>query len=104
MIGLPGEKREDVEAIVELIKHVLHLLVKRGSPKGRIGGITVHASPFVPKAATPFQWLAMDEATVLKEKISILKRGLGKVANCHFTHESVKYSVLQAILARGTGG
>ena len=101
MIGLPGEKREDVEAIIELIKHVLHLLVKKGSPKGRIGGITVHASPFVPKARTPFQWLAMDEATMLKEKISILKRGLGKVANCHFTHESVKYSVLQAILARG---
>ncbi len=101
MVGLPGEQRGDIEAIVELIKHVLHLLVKKGSPKGRIGSITVHASPFVPKAATPFQWLAMNDMKELKEKISLLKRDLGKVANTHFTHESIKYSFLQGVFARG---
>ncbi|MGD0232780.1 MAG: radical SAM protein [Syntrophorhabdales bacterium] len=101
MVGLPGERREDVDAIVELVKHILHLLVKKGSKKGRIGTVTVHASPFVPKAATPFQWLAMDEMRELKEKIAILKRGLGKVANTQFTHESVKYSFLQGVFARG---
>jgi hypothetical protein len=61
----------------------------------------VHVSPFVPKAATPFQWLAMEDMRVLKEKISILKRDLGKIANTHFTHDSVKYSFLQAAFARG---
>lgn len=101
MIGLPHEQRADVEAIVELIKHILHLLVRKGSRKGRIGSITVHASPFVPKAATPFQWLAMDDPGELHEKISLLKRGLGKVPNTHFTHESIKYSFLQAVFARG---
>jgi radical SAM superfamily enzyme YgiQ (UPF0313 family) len=101
MIGLPGEDRKDVEAIVALVKHILHLLVKKGSKKGRIGSITVHASPFVPKPSTPFQWLAMEEMGELKERVSILKRGLGKVANTHFTHESVKHSFVQAVLARG---
>jgi radical SAM superfamily enzyme YgiQ (UPF0313 family) len=101
MIGLPGERRRDVEAIVELVKHILHLLIIKGSKKGRIGSITVHASPFVPKPATPFQWLAMDDVKELKEKMSMLKRGLGKVANTHFTHESVKYSFLQGVFARG---
>ena len=101
MVGLPGESREDVDAIVDLVKHILHVLVKKGSKKGRIGTLTVHASPFVPKAATPFQWLAMDETKLLKEKISILARGLGKVANTHFTHESIKYSFLQGVFARG---
>jgi radical SAM superfamily enzyme YgiQ (UPF0313 family) len=101
MVGLPREGRRDVEAIVDLVKHVLHLLVKKGSKKGRIGTITVHASPFVPKAATPFQWLPLDDMRELKEKISLLKRGLGKVANTHFTHESVKYSFLQGVFARG---
>jgi radical SAM superfamily enzyme YgiQ (UPF0313 family) len=101
MVGLPGESREDVDAIVDLVKRILHLLVKKGGKKGRIGAITVHASPFVPKAATPFQWLAMDEAKLLKEKLSILARGLGRVANTHFTHESVKYSFLQGVFARG---
>jgi radical SAM superfamily enzyme YgiQ (UPF0313 family) len=101
MVGLPGENREDVDAIVDLVKHILHLLVKKGSKKGRIGTVTVHASPFVPKAATPFQWLAMDEMKGLKEKMAILKRGLGKIPNTHFTHESIKYSFLQAVFARG---
>jgi radical SAM superfamily enzyme YgiQ (UPF0313 family) len=101
MVGLPGEQRKDLEAIVELIKHILHLLVKKGSTKGRIGSITVHASPFVPKAATPFQWLAMDDMKELKEKMALLGRGLGKVANTHFTHESIKYSFLQGVFARG---
>jgi len=101
MVGLPREQGADIEAIIDLVKHILHLLVRKGSKKGRIGGITVHASPFVPKAATPFQWLAMDDPKELREKISTLKRGLGKVANTHFTHESVKYSFLQAVFARG---
>lgn len=101
MVGLPGEQRKDVQAIAEMVKHLLHVLVKKGGPKGRIGSITVHASPFVPKAATPFQWLAMDDMKELKEKIALLKRELGKVANTHFTHESLKYSHLQGVLARG---
>ncbi len=101
MVGLPGESREDVEAIGAFIRRILHVLVKRGSAKGRIGSITVHASPFVPKASTPFQWMAMNDMRELKEKIAILKRELGKVPNTHFTHESVKYSFLQGVFARG---
>ena len=101
MIGLPGEGRQDIDAIVDLVKHILHLLVKRAAKKGRIGSVTVHASPFVPKAATPFQWLPMEEMKALKEKVAVLKKGLGKVANTHFTHESVKYSFLQGVFARG---
>ena len=101
MIGLPGERRDDVEAIVALIKHILHLLVKKGSKKWRIGSITVHVSPFVPKAATPFQWLPMEDMSDTKEKISILKRELGKVANTYFTHESAKHSFVQGAFARG---
>jgi hypothetical protein len=33
--------------------------------------------------------------------MAILKRGLGKVPNTHFTHESIKYGFLQAVFARG---
>ncbi len=101
MVGLPGEDREDDEAIAAFIRRILHVLVKRGSTKGRVGSITVHASPFVPKASTPFQWMAMNDMRELKEKIAILKRELGKVPNTHFTHESVKYSFLQGVFARG---
>ena len=101
MIGLLSETRSDVEAIIDLVKHLMHLMIKKGSKRGRVGSITVHASPFVPKAATPFQWLAMAGREELKEKISLLEKGLRKADNTYFTHESVKYSFLQAVFARG---
>ncbi len=101
MIGLYGERLEDVERIVEMAKHIMHLMIRQGAKRGTVGSITVHASPFVPKAATPFQWLPMDDVGSLKEKLTVLKRGLGKAANTYFTHESVKYSFLQGVLARG---
>jgi radical SAM superfamily enzyme YgiQ (UPF0313 family) len=101
MIGLYGERAEDVGKIVEMAKHIMHLMIRKGSKRGTVGSITVHASPFVPKAATPFQWLPMDDVRSLKEKLTILKRGLGRAANTYFTHESIKYSFLQGALARG---
>ena len=101
MIGLYGEEKKDLEDILTMVKHIHHIMVKTGAPKGYMGSITVHVSPFVPKAFTPFQWLPMDEMDALKEKIAWLKKGLARVGNTYFTHESVKYSVIQGILARG---
>ena len=101
MIGLAGETMDDVDAIGTMTKKLHHILLKTGVKRGALGSITVHASPFVPKAATPFQWLPMDDQASLKAKVSRLTRILGKVDNTYFTHESVKFSFLQAILARG---
>jgi len=101
MVGLYGEEKKDLEDIISMVKHIHHIMVKTGAPKGYMGSVTVHVSPFVPKASTPFQWLPMEEMDVLKEKITWLKKGLAHVGNAYFTHESVKYSVIQGILARG---
>jgi radical SAM superfamily enzyme YgiQ (UPF0313 family) len=101
MIGLYGEEKKDLEDILNMVKHIHHIMVKTGAPKGFMGSITVHVSPFVPKAFTPFQWLPMEEMDILKDKITWLKKGFANVGNTYFTHESVKYSVIQGILARG---
>jgi radical SAM superfamily enzyme YgiQ (UPF0313 family) len=101
MIGLPGETMDDIEAIVELVKHVKHIMVKEGARRGFVGSVTVHASPFVPKPSTPFQRLPMNDMGELKDKINRLKSAFGKVDNTYFTHESVKYSFVQAVFARG---
>lgn len=37
----------------------------------------------------------------LKEKISYLKKSIDKIDNAIFTHESIKFSFLQAVFARG---
>jgi radical SAM superfamily enzyme YgiQ (UPF0313 family) len=101
MIGLYGEERKDLEDILVMVKHIHHIMIKTGAPKGFMGSITVHVSPFVPKAFTPFQWLPMEEMDALKDKITWLKKGLARVGNTYFTHESVKYSFFQGIFARG---
>ncbi|HAR96734.1 MAG TPA: hypothetical protein DCR97_12355 [Deltaproteobacteria bacterium] len=101
MIGVPSETAADVERIVGLAKHAMNLMIKQGAKRGSVGSITVHASPFVPKAATPFQWLPMADMKDLKAKINLLKRGLARVPNTYFTHESVKYSFVQAVFSRG---
>lgn len=101
MIGLPGETLDDIDAIPELVKRIRHTMIKRGAPRGALGGITVHASPFVPKPATAFQWLPMADMEEMKRKISRLRHAFGKIDNTHFTHDSVKFSFLQAVLARG---
>lgn len=101
MIGLYGEERKDLEDILTMVKHIHHIMIKAGAPKGFAGSVTVHVSPFVPKAFTPFQWLPMEEVNVLKDTIAWLKKGLAPVGNTYFTHESVKYSIVQGVLARG---
>jgi radical SAM superfamily enzyme YgiQ (UPF0313 family) len=101
MIGLFEETLDDLDAITDLVKRTKHIMVKTGARRGSVGAITVHASPFVPKPATPFQWLPMEDEDSLKAKVARLKKALAKVDNSTFTHESVKYSAVQALLARG---
>ncbi len=101
MIGLYREDQRDIEAIPEMTKKIRHIMMKKGAKRGFVGSITVHVSPFVPKAFTPFQWLPMDDMESLKKKISWLKGTFGKIDNTYFTHESVKFSFLQGVFARG---
>lgn len=73
MIGHPDETLEDVEAIVELCRQVL------AEGKKHCGGrARVHAgvSTFIPKAHTPFQWVACDDVEQIQAKQAILRHGL----------------------------
>lgn len=101
MIGLPGETLDDIDRIPGLVKGIRHAMIKRGAPRGALGNITVHASPFVPKPATPFQWLPMADMDEMKQKISRLRNAFRKIDNTYFTHDSIKFSFLQAALSRG---
>lgn len=101
MIGAPGETLDDIDAIPDLVKRVRHVMIQQGAPRGSLGNITVHVSPLVPKAATPFQWIPMADMGELKEKIARLRSAFRKIDNTVFTHDSVKFSFLQAVLSRG---
>jgi len=101
MIGLPGETLEDVEAIVSLCKRIKHTFLKSSRARKRIGDITVSLNSFVPKPFTPFQWAAMDEVSVLKDKIKIIRRGLKPVANVRLHADIPRWAYLQALFSRG---
>ena len=101
MIGLPTETDADVEAIVALCKKIKHRFLTSSRARGRIGRITVSLNCFVPKAATPFQWAAMDEISTLKQKIKKIQTGLKKTPNIRVNADIARWAYIQAIFSRG---
>lgn len=91
MVGLPTETEGDVQAIVELV--------------GRLGQhfsgqIVVNATPFIPKAHTPFQREAMLPLAELRRRLELLKKGLLS-RGALVKHDSLRAAQVQAMLARG---
>lgn len=101
MIGLPSEKDQDIKGIVELAKKIKHQALKIGRGKGRLGKITLSINSFVPKPWTPFQWAAMEPTQSLRQKFKYLKSELAAVSNIEIIHDIPKWSMVQALLARG---
>ncbi|MBL0712802.1 MAG: radical SAM protein [Desulfosarcina sp.] len=101
LIGLPTETDADVEAIVTLCERIKAVFLAASRKMKRIGTITVNATPFVPKPATPFQWAGMAPPRVLKARLRILRKGLQRIANVRFQNESIREAYVQALLARG---
>ncbi len=97
MLGLPTETSDDVEAIVHLVRR----LCQAGrNARGRPFQVRVSASAFVPKAHTPFEWVAQDSEGELRAKIEILRRGL-KRSGAHLSWQEPRMSLLEGVLARG---
>ncbi len=101
MIGLPSETREDLAAIVDLIKRLKHRVLERSRGRKKMGVITLSIHSFVPKPFTPFQWAAFAGVGELKTKAKWLQQALGKVPNVRVHFDLPKWSYIQALLARG---
>ena len=91
MIGLPGEVRDDVSAIADLVHAV----------KARFSGeISINATPLVPKAHTPFQWAGMAAPEDLKARIALLQEDL-RPHRVQVNAGSVPWARVQGVLSRG---
>jgi hypothetical protein len=93
MIGLPTETLADVEEIVRLVRRI------RAIGGGRIN-VKVNASTFVPKARTPFQWVAQALEEDLAARHGVLRAGLKK-AGVHLSWQDPEVSLLEGVLSRG---
>lgn len=98
MVGLPGEKEEDIKAIVHLVKRIRD--TRKALCRGEKGMLTVTISPFVPKPWTPFQWSRFCGLEVLKKKLHALERELrGKGVRVYY--DLPKWSYIEALFSLG---
>jgi radical SAM family uncharacterized protein/radical SAM-linked protein len=96
MIGLPGERPEDIVGIAELGKKAL----AAGRAVTRNFTITISISPHVPKVQTPFQWEAQDASALIEEKVRILRRAVKGTAVVLKWRDS-ETAFLEGIFSRG---
>ena len=101
MIGLPFEQDQDVHDIVKLTKKIKSVFLEASKKKKKIGTITLSINPFIPKPCTPFQWSAMADGTVLKQRVRIIQKGLKPVANVTVNVASLRIAKINALLSRG---
>jgi radical SAM superfamily enzyme YgiQ (UPF0313 family) len=91
MVGHPTETDADIQGIVDLTLKARAIFRRN---------IAINATPFVPKAHTPFQWMAMTPARTLQARQSALKRALAR-HGVEVSADSPEWAEVQAILARG---
>ncbi len=97
MIGLPTETIEDVLAIADLVKQVRKIGRRL---RGKRAQVSVSVATFIPKAHTPFQWVALQDPAQIAEKQKALRRSLpGRGVRLSWSDEATTW--LEAALSRG---
>jgi len=96
MFGLPGETKEDLDGILQLLEKVRDTGNEHSRRKVEI---RASLACFVPKAHTPFQWQRQDSAEELEEKRKYMNQKKRKQIKISF-HDS-RTSYLEGVLARG---
>lgn len=101
LIGLPTEKAEDIEQLIELTRKIKHHLTK-SIPRSRYPEtITLSINPFIPKPSTPFQWHPLEHIAILKSKLKKIQKNLKKEKKVVVSWDLPKWSYLQCSLSRG---
>jgi radical SAM superfamily enzyme YgiQ (UPF0313 family) len=96
MIGLPTETDDDIKQLIQLALDAKGIIdSKRARTK-----LIVNVTMFIPKAQTPFQWLPMAAPDVMDQRVSVIKSALIE-QRIELKYDSSKWSLVQAVLARG---
>ena len=98
MVGLPGEREEHLQALIDLAADTRKLQIKMGRGGGHI---TLSTGQLIPKPFTPFQWNSVLEKSKAAKSIHYLERGVKRIGGVEFSGESPKQAMIQALLARG---
>jgi len=96
MIGLPFERDEDLQDIIELAEQI----TKLPGQKGRRENVNVSVSTFVPKSHTPFMWMPQITLEESRRRIELIRDGLKK-SRVRVKRNQPELSWLEGIMARG---
>ncbi|MDZ4861215.1 MAG: TIGR03960 family B12-binding radical SAM protein [Candidatus Hydrogenedentes bacterium] len=96
MIGLPTERDEDVEAIVDLCVRTVKL-GRTFNPKAKLN---TGVSTFVPKPFTPFQWAEQITLEEAYRRQGILERGFKNHAAIKFGRHEPETTFIEGLLTR----
>jgi radical SAM superfamily enzyme YgiQ (UPF0313 family) len=100
MVGVPGERDEDVDAIAALVRRI-----RAEFTAGRPGiAVAVSASALVPKPRTPFQWIPMADERTIRRRITRLRRRLAAEKIYRFSSLGPREALREGALARGGRG
>jgi radical SAM superfamily enzyme YgiQ (UPF0313 family) len=101
MIGLPTETDEDLVAIRDLTMQMRERMLKHARGRGTIGRIVGSVNPLIPKPATAYQWLPMEDPAITDRKIKRLRTLMAGIDNVYFNIKSERHSYYQALLSLG---
>lgn len=97
MCGLPGERRTDLDGIIEMSESISRL---GKEVFGRLATVVANVSNFVPKPQTPYQWNPMQRREYFEEAHEYMrrkKRMRSVTLRCH----DVESSLLEGVMCRG---
>lgn len=100
IIGLPGETMDDVFAILELAAACRALMLEQAKKTGIIGNVHLGCNILIPKPYTPWQREPMDDERSLKQKISVLKKGVARLPNVTLSTMPPRQAVWQTYISR----
>ena len=108
IVGLPFEREEDLDGIVDLIREVHGIFIKKHKP-GKASGkkrsalrtLRISVNPFIPKPHTPFQWCGMDQEKELKRKLAKITSGLKGLRGVRIEKKSARQAILQGLFSLG---
>ncbi len=90
MIGIPGERDADLEAIAAGVE----------AAAARIN-VRVSVGCLVPKANTPLQWAGMEPEAELKRRYRLVHGMLSRIPRVRLSGQSVRGALVEGLLARG---
>jgi radical SAM superfamily enzyme YgiQ (UPF0313 family) len=91
MVGHPTETDDDIQALIDYTLKTRSIFRRR---------VAINATPFVPKAHTPFQWEGMTPAPTIRARQKAIHNALAR-HGVEVRADSPDWAEVQAVLSRG---